>query len=75
MAKAKQGEFVKGVKGMAAVYAFQVVSEKKGDAKLDDAAKQSTRSQIANQQLSAASRFMQELYQRASVKDNRYIFY
>ena len=75
VAKAKQGEFVKGVKGMAAVYAFQVVSEKKGDAKLDDAAKQSTRSQIANQQLSAASRFMQELYQRASVKDNRYIFY
>jgi peptidyl-prolyl cis-trans isomerase D len=75
VAKAKQGEFVKGVKGMAAVYAFQVAAEKKGDAKLDDAAKQSTRSQIASQQLNAASRFMQELYQRASVKDNRYIFY
>ena len=63
------------MKGEAGVYAFQVASEKKTDAKLDDAAKQTAQNQIASQQMRAMSRFMQELYQRAGVKDNRYIFY
>lgn len=74
VAKAAKGQFVKGVKGQAAVYAFQVTTEKT-DAKMDDAAKQATRTQVAAQQMRGASRFMQELYERANVKDNRYIFY
>ena len=75
VAKAAKGQFVKGVKGKAGVYAFQVANEQQGTAKQDDAAKQRTNSQLANQQLRGASRFMQELFERANVKDNRYIFY
>ena len=75
VAKAAKGQFVKGVKGMAGVYAFQVANEQQGTAKQDDAAKQRTNSQLASQQLRRASSFMQELFERANVKDNRYIFY
>lgn len=75
VAKAAKGQFVKGVKGMAGVYAFQVANEQQGTAKQDDAAKQRINSQLANQQLRRASSFMQELFERANVKDNRYIFY
>lgn len=75
VARAKKDEFVKGVKGMAGVYSFKVLSEKKNDAKLDDAAKKSTQAQLANQNFRAASNFIQALYERADVKDARYLFY
>jgi len=75
VAKASKDQFVKGVKGQSAVYSFQVSADKKGSAKLDDAAKQQAESQLTNSQLRAASRYMQELYERADVRDNRYIFY
>lgn len=75
IAKAKKGEFVEGVKGNAGVYAFQVINEHNTGAKFDDAAKQSTQQQIVGQQLRAASRFMQELAQKANVQDHRYLFY
>ena len=75
IAKAGKGQFVNGVKGQAAMYAFQVTEENKTEVKTDDAAKKTTRSQIASQQLRGISHFMQELYERSGVKDNRYIFY
>ena len=73
--KAAKGQFVKNVKGYNGVYAFQVYDEHKSESKMDDAAKHAAQSQLTNQQLRNASRFMQELYERAGVKDNRYIFY
>ena len=73
--KAQKGQFVEGVKGNAAVYAFQVTNEHKIDSKFDDAAKQNTQQQIVSQQLRATSRFMQELAHKAKVQDNRYLFY
>ena len=75
VAKAAKGAFVNGIKGQAAVYAFQVTNDQPSNIKVDDKNKQSTYSQVANQQLRGASRFMQELFERANVKDNRYIFY
>ncbi len=75
VAKTAKGGFVKGVKGNAGVFAFQVLSENKSTAKIDDAAKQTAKSQLANQALRASSRYMQELFQKANVVDNRYIFY
>ncbi|MBP5771277.1 MAG: SurA N-terminal domain-containing protein [Bacteroidaceae bacterium] len=73
--KAQKGQFVEGVKGHSAVYAFQVIGENKTDAKLDDAAKKTAASQVTSQQIRSTSRFMQELFEKADVKDNRYLFY
>ncbi len=75
VAKTAKGAFTKGVKGNTGVFAFQVIGENKTPAKFDDAAKQSIASQLANNNLRAASRYMQELFQKADVKDNRYLFY
>ena len=75
VARAAKGEFVKGVKGNAAVYAFLVTGETKNAAKLDDAAKQNEQQQLAGTAMRNASRFMQELYQKAQVKDKRNLFY
>lgn len=74
-AKTAKGQFTKGVKGNSGVYAFQVIGESNTAAKFDDATKQNLKGQLANQNLRAASRYMQELYQKAFVKDNRYMFY
>lgn len=75
VAKTAKGAFAKGVKGNAGVYAFQVVNENKTNEKFDDAAKQSASSQVAQQAMRAASRFMQVLYDKAKVQDKRYMFY
>ena len=75
VAKTAKGGFNKCVKGNGGVFAFQVLNESKSTAKLDDATKKSTKDQLANQTMRAASQYMQELYQRADVKDNRYMFY
>lgn len=75
VAKTAKGGFAKGVKGNAGVYAFQVTNETNNGAKFDDAAKQSAATQVAQQGMRAASRFIQELYQKAGIKDKRYMFY
>ena len=75
VAKTAKGQFAQGVKGNSGVYAFQVIDEKKSDAKLADSVKETTKTQITSQALRAASRYIQELYQKANIKDNRYIFY
>ena len=75
VAKTAKGNFAKGVKGYNAVYAFQVLGESKTEAKLDEATQQNLKAQLASQDFRNAGRFMQELYNRAGVKDNRYLFY
>lgn len=75
VAKTAKGAFAKGVKGNAGVYAFQVLNESNNGAKFDDAAKQTVADQVAQKGLRAASRFIQELYDRAGVQDKRYMFY
>ncbi|MBO4743305.1 MAG: peptidylprolyl isomerase, partial [Bacteroidales bacterium] len=75
VAKTAKGGFAKGVKGNAGVYAFQVTNETNNGAKFDDAAKQSATSQVAQQGLRAASRFIQDLFEKAGIKDKRYMFY
>ena len=75
VAHAAKGAFVKGVKGNSGVYAFQVTAENKKDVKFDDAAKQTERQQLSSNAMRAASRFMQELYQKAEVSDKRNLFY
>ena len=70
----KQGEFSKAlVKGNGGAYLFKVLkkSEREG-AKFDDKASERQLQQRAQQ---AASRFIQELYQKANVVDNRYLFF
>ena len=75
VSKTPKGGFAKGVKGNAAVYALQVLNETQTAAKLDDATKATTANQLNRQNANAASNMMRELYQKANVKDNRYLFY
>lgn len=75
VSKANKGDYVTGIKGNAGVYAIQVIGESTSPAKLDDAARKSTQTQLVGQQVRAASRFVQELFEKAGVRDNRYIFY
>ncbi|MCR5819520.1 MAG: SurA N-terminal domain-containing protein [Bacteroidaceae bacterium] len=75
VAKTAKGAFVPVVKGNAAVYALQVTAENKKPGQADDAAKKAEQAQLASQAMQAANRFMQELYMKADVKDNRHLFY
>ena len=75
IARAAKGQFVKGIKGNAGVFAFQVTGEENANAELDDISKQNTKVQIINQGIRASSRYIAELMEKANVKDNRYIFY
>ena len=74
VASTAQGQFSKApVKGLGGAYVFQV--QKKADregAKFDAKQQELMLSQRATQ---AASRFMQELYEKANVVDNRYLFF
>ena len=61
------------VKGNAGAYLFQVLSrQERQGAKFDDKTQEQ---QLRQQAMQAAGRFMQELYQKAEVKDNRYLFF
>ena len=74
VAATPQGQFSKApIKGNGGAYVFQVVrkADREG-AKFDAKAQEMTLSQKAMQ---AASRFMSELYQKANVVDNRYLFF
>lgn len=75
IAKTAKGQFVKGIKGNAGVYAFQVTGEENADAEFDDISKQNVKVQIINQGIRASSRYTSELMEKANVKDNRYLFY
>ena len=74
VAASKQGAFSKAVvKGNGGAYLFQVVkkSERQG-AKYDE---KMVEQQLQQQAMQAAGRFLQELYQKANVVDNRYLFF
>ena len=74
VAAAKQGDFSKAVvKGNGGAYLFQVLkkAEREG-AKFDQKA---VEQQLQMQATQAARMFMQELYQKAGVVDNRYLFF
>ena len=74
-AKTAKGQFVKGIKGNAGVYAFQVTGEENSNAEFDDISKQNVKVQVINQGIRASSRYTSELMEKANVKDNRYLFY
>jgi len=74
VAASKQGDFSKAVvKGNGGAYLFKVLkkSERQG-AKFDE---KLTEQQLQQQAMQAAGRFLQELYQKADVVDNRYLFF
>lgn len=75
IAKTPKGQFVKGIKGNAGVFAFHVTNEKQNKPKFDDAAKDAAKAQVINQGVRASSRYTSELMELANVKDNRYLFY
>ena len=74
VAAVKQGQFSPAVvKGNGAAYLFQVLNKKNREgAKMDEKQQADMLRQQAQQ---AASRFMNELYLKAEVVDNRYLFF
>lgn len=70
----KQGKFSSHVvKGNAGAYVFQVTKQAmRAGAKFDD---KTTEQQLHQQAMQAAGRFMNELYLKAKVVDNRYLFF
>lgn len=73
-AATKQGEFCKRViKGNAGAYMLQVTKKaNRAGVKFDS---KQTEMQLQQQALQAASRYMNELYLKAQVVDNRYLFF
>ena len=74
VAAVKQGQFSPAVvKGNGGAYLFQVLAKKQREgAKLDE--KQQMK-QLQQQAMQAAGRFMNEMYLKADVVDNRYLFF
>lgn len=72
VSNAKKGDFKAGIKGKAAVYAFQVLNQSKGEAKYDQ---QKEEMQQAQYNTRALGNFISELFEKAEIVDNRYIFY
>ena len=74
VAAVKQGAFSPSViKGNAGAYLFQVIAKKAREGVKLNAQQQGQ--QLRQQAMQAASRFMNELYLKADVKDNRYLFF
>ena len=74
VAATKAGQFCpRVIKGNGGAYMFKVVKKaQRGGAKFDAKAMET---QLQQQALQAASRFMNELYLKADVVDNRYLFF
>ncbi|KXB41103.1 hypothetical protein HMPREF1870_01627 [Bacteroidales bacterium KA00344] len=73
VAATKQGAFSSHpVKGLAGVYQFKVVKRTKNEAKFD--AKQQEQ-KLRQKSMQNAGNFMNELYIKANVVDNRYLFF
>lgn len=70
--KAAKGKFVCPVKGNGGVYAFTVMNKTKTAEKFDE---KTEKAQQNSMNMRAASRFVNELYEKANVKDNRYLFF
>ncbi len=73
VAATKAGQFhAAPVKGNGGAYVFQVLNVEKQKNTFNAA---QAENQLKQQAMQAASRFMQELYQKAKVTDNRYLFF
>ena len=72
VASLEKGKVSKPIKGNGGVYLFQVLSENNRPEKYDEKAMEQ---QLKQRAMQAAGRFMQELYQKAEVVDNRYLFF
>ncbi len=72
VSKAKKGDFKSGIKGNAAVFAFQVLNQTKNDTKFDK--KQESMTVVQNN-LRGLAGFIGDLRLKANVIDNRYLFY
>ncbi len=68
----KPGDFKCGIKGNSAVYAFQVLDQHKHEGTYDQKKEEQQLSQSNSRVL---SNFTSELYEKANVVDNRYLFY
>ena len=74
VASTQKGEFSKApVKGVGGAYVYQVVdrAERQGI----DFNEKTEEGRLQQQAMQAVGRFMQELYQKADVVDNRYLFF
>ena len=73
VAATAKGKFCKApVKGNAGVYVFQVVNKTKRPGKFDAA---TIMQQLRQKEMQMAGNFMNELYIKAKVVDNRYLFF
>ena len=72
VSKTKKGDFKSGIKGKAAVYAYQVLDQKKTDAKYDKKEEEQKLQQSLSRNI---GNFTNELYKNANITDNRYIFF
>lgn len=73
VAATKQGAFsAKPVKGQGGVYQFQVVKKQRNATKFDEAQQEA---QLRQQAMQYAGNFMSDLYIKAGVVDNRYLFF
>ena len=72
VSKAQKGDFKSGIKGKAAVYAYQVVDQKKTGASFDLKQEKQTQQQSILRNIGS---YNSELYRNANITDNRYIFY
>ena len=72
VSKAKKGDFKSGLKGKAAVYAYQVLDQTKTDVKFNKQEEEQKLQQTIGRSL---SNFTSELMQKANVNDKRYIFF
>lgn len=72
VSKSQKGDFKSGVKGKSAIYAYQVLNQKKNDVKYDQKQEEQKLQQSIARNL---NNFTSELVQKADITDNRYIFY
>ena len=70
--KTNKGQFKSGVKGMAGVYAFQVLNKTKGQEKMDAKAEENM---LNNKNMRGMGQFIMDLYNKAEVMDHRYLFF
>ncbi len=68
----KEGEFVAPVKGYGAVYAYQVIGTQKDESTFNE---KEQKQMIAQRYLSNLRNLIDDLSQKAKVKDRRYIFF
>lgn len=70
--KTNKGQFKSGVKGMAGVYAFQVLNKTKGQEKMDAKAEENM---LNSKNMRGMGQFIMDLYNKAEVMDHRYLFF